>query len=227
MFCVRCQFGTYLPLFSSFSDRQSASVYCGYSLSTHVGRRKMEFSLSPEFPTPFVTAADVEALLARLYALRAAEITEYASYNDRTFYVRTAFDEESDEPTEFVFKVLNAKSTSHAPGIVAAQTDILSHLNQHFPQLKCQVPLATVDGKLLSFETIRNDWRNGICNIVCLSLSDFLAVTHFFFKMFETVIISQCSREVFPCSKAPSLDGERRGTTDEWCFRKLGPESIC
>lgn len=65
----------------------------------------------------------------------------------------------SDGPTEFVLKVLNAVLSSYCPGAVATQTDILLHLKS-FPELKCQVPVATADGKILSYEMIRQEWKS-------------------------------------------------------------------
>ncbi|XP_038075962.1 hydroxylysine kinase-like [Patiria miniata] len=123
------------------------------------------------WPKPYVTVDDVQALLVRLYSIYPDVIKECNSYTDRTFYARASpssfstflTSENEGQKTgthqaEFILKVLNAEFTSDGPGTVAAQVDILNFLKENFPELKCQVPVPTVDGHLLSYEIIRNDY---------------------------------------------------------------------
>ena len=111
-------------------------------------------------PKPHVTEKDVEQLLERLYSLQAVRIKELPSYQDRTFFVRTAPEKRLNGHTQFILKVLNAKTTSRPFGAVSVHMEILDYLKQ-FPELKCQVPVTTVEGKLCSYEMLRNDWRIG------------------------------------------------------------------
>ncbi|XP_022082379.1 hydroxylysine kinase-like [Acanthaster planci] len=116
--------------------------------------------ISGTVPKPYVTEKEVEQLLARLYSLQAIQIKELPSYEDRTFFLRTVPDKGLNGQTQFILKVLNAEITSQLPSAVAVQMEILDYL-KGFPQLKCQVPVTTMEGKLLSYEMLRNDWKNG------------------------------------------------------------------
>ncbi|XP_038044704.1 hydroxylysine kinase-like [Patiria miniata] len=112
--------------------------------------------------TPFVTEKDAAELVLRLYSIKAIEVKELDSYMDRAFVVRSAPGKGIDGQTDFILKVLNTDETTDPPDTVAVQMKVLDHLRQ-FPELKCQVPVPTVDGKLLSYEMLQNDsMSNGI-----------------------------------------------------------------
>ena len=82
----------------------------------------------------------------------------FDSYDDVSYRVRTAAGEGTEGGQDLVLKVLNATVTSHGPGAVATQMAVLDHLARTFPGLRCQVPVANLQGDLLSFEMIPNHW---------------------------------------------------------------------
>ncbi|XP_022083737.1 hydroxylysine kinase-like [Acanthaster planci] len=108
---------------------------------------------------PVLCIDDVKTLLCQRYGIETADVKEFESYDDRTYYVKTKLGCGIGEGSEFIAKVLNSQNTA-LQGVVATHTDVMNHLKS-FPELCCQFALPNLDGDLLSYEIIPNDMRDG------------------------------------------------------------------
>ena len=99
-----------------------------------------------KFEKPRCVAEDVVAFVQENFTLDGGEIdpksiVELNSYDDRNYYVRTV-----DGEHEYTIKVHNGVESGR-PGLLAAQSAIMRHLNAH--GVSAPVPIKTNAGKLL------------------------------------------------------------------------------
>ncbi|XP_013111963.2 hydroxylysine kinase [Stomoxys calcitrans] len=113
---------------------------------------------------PKVTNEDVESLLRRLYGISLGEIKPMLSYDDRNYLVTEDPNIKnplivSHSPHGYVLKILNSLD-SKKEDVVDAQNQLMLYLSK---QVKCPRPVANVNGKYYSVETL-----SGVDHIVRL-----------------------------------------------------------
>ncbi|XP_032870889.1 hydroxylysine kinase-like isoform X1 [Amblyraja radiata] len=101
---------------------------------------------------PSLSEAQVVELVGRLYGLKVSEVKPLPSYMDQNFHILVCETQEGgDHGESYVLKVLNT-AESQDTDLVEVQTRVMMFLNQKgFPTA---TPITTIDGKILSLETI-------------------------------------------------------------------------
>ncbi|XP_055518653.1 hydroxylysine kinase-like isoform X2 [Leucoraja erinacea] len=101
---------------------------------------------------PSLSEAQVVELVGRLYGLKVSEVKPLPSYMDQNFHILVCEAQEGgDHGESYVLKVLNTDDSQYAD-LVEVQTRVMMFLNQKgFPTT---TPIPTIDGKILSLETI-------------------------------------------------------------------------
>ncbi|XP_055518672.1 hydroxylysine kinase-like [Leucoraja erinacea] len=102
---------------------------------------------------PSLSEAQVVELVGRLYGLKVSKVKPLPSYMDQNFHVLVCETQEGgDHGESYVLKVLNTDE-SQDTDLVEAQTRVMMFLNQKgFPTA---TPITTIDGKIMSLETIK------------------------------------------------------------------------
>eukprot|EP00884_Botryococcus_braunii_P021554 jgi/Botrbrau1/8082/Bobra.0230s0009.2 len=94
---------------------------------------------------PFLTEADVEDAVTKLFGFATTSCTELPSYDDRNFKLECKI---GDEVQDLVFKVHNSKDSAN-PEFLEAQSEAMLRL--HARGLSCSVPLRLAGGSLTGF----------------------------------------------------------------------------
>ncbi|XP_078286069.1 hydroxylysine kinase-like [Rhinoraja longicauda] len=102
--------------------------------------------------SPSLSEAQVMELVGRLYGLKVSKVHPLPSYIDQNFHVMVRESQEGGDHVEgYILKVLNTVDSQDAD-LVEAQTRVMMFLNQKgFPTA---APIPTIDGKIMSLETI-------------------------------------------------------------------------
>ncbi|XP_032870887.1 hydroxylysine kinase-like isoform X2 [Amblyraja radiata] len=114
---------------------------------------------------PSLSEAQVVELVGRLYGLKVSKVKPLPSYMDQNFHILVCETQEGgDHGESYVLKVLNT-AESQDTDLMEVQTRVMMFLNQKgFPTA---TPITTIDGKILSLETIScgEEYKN---YMVCL-----------------------------------------------------------
>ncbi|XP_032870892.1 hydroxylysine kinase-like [Amblyraja radiata] len=102
---------------------------------------------------PSLSEAQVVELVGRLYGLKVSKVKPLPSYMDQNFHILVCETQEGgDHGESYVLKVLNTADSQDAD-LVEVQTRVMMFLNQKgFPTA---TPITTIDGKIMSLETIK------------------------------------------------------------------------
>ncbi|XP_078286015.1 hydroxylysine kinase-like [Rhinoraja longicauda] len=101
---------------------------------------------------PSLSEAQVVVLVGRLYGLKVSKVHPLPSYMDQNFHIIVWETQEGGDHGEgYILKVLNTADSQNAD-LVEAQTRIMMFLNQK--GFLTAVPIPTIDGKIMSLETI-------------------------------------------------------------------------
>ncbi|XP_069758946.1 hydroxylysine kinase-like [Narcine bancroftii] len=102
---------------------------------------------------PSVSEAQAVELVGRLYGRKVSKVQPLPSYDDQNFHVLVSATQESGDLSEsYVLKVLNTADSQDAD-LVEVQTQVMMFLNRKgFPS---PTPIPTIDGKIMSLETIK------------------------------------------------------------------------
>jgi len=118
---------------------------------------------------PHMDKAKAEEWAWKLFGLKAMNIKEFNSYDDRNFYFKVDPNSEIDNPylskenlnvNGYMLKVTNTLDSQNAP-YIEAQNEMILHMSQS--NLEVPVPVRNKLGQLLSFEdlevNVKNSWE--------------------------------------------------------------------
>ncbi|XP_078055964.1 hydroxylysine kinase-like [Mustelus asterias] len=106
----------------------------------------------PVLIKPSLSEAQAVELVERLYGLKVSSVRPMPSYDDQNFHVLVSEGQESGDHSEsYVLKVMNSVDSQDA-NLTEAQTGAMMYLSEKgFPS---PTPIPTIDGQIMSLETI-------------------------------------------------------------------------
>ncbi|XP_072409371.1 hydroxylysine kinase-like [Chiloscyllium punctatum] len=112
----------------------------------------MSSSEKPAVIKPLLTEAQAVELVERLYGLKVSSVQPMPSYDDQNFHILVSENQVTkDHSQSYTLKVMNAGESEDAD-LIEAQTRAMIFLSEKgFPT---PTPIPTIDGKIMSLETI-------------------------------------------------------------------------
>ncbi|XP_043536095.1 hydroxylysine kinase-like [Chiloscyllium plagiosum] len=112
----------------------------------------MSSSEKPALIKPSLTEAQAVELVERLYGLKVSSVQPMPSYDDQNFHILVSENQVTkDHSQSYVLKVMNTGESEDAD-LIEAQTRAMIFLSEKgFPT---PTPIPTIDGKIMSLETI-------------------------------------------------------------------------
>ncbi|XP_072409361.1 hydroxylysine kinase-like isoform X1 [Chiloscyllium punctatum] len=112
----------------------------------------MSSSEKPAVIKPSLTEAQAVELVERLYGLKVSSVQPMPGYDDQNFHILVSENQVTrDHSQSYTLKVMNAGESEDAD-LIEAQTRAMMFLSaKGFPS---PIPIPTIDGKIMSLETI-------------------------------------------------------------------------
>ncbi|XP_048376553.1 hydroxylysine kinase-like isoform X2 [Stegostoma tigrinum] len=180
---------------------------------------------------PTLTEAQVVELAERLYGLKVSSVQPMPSYDDQNFHILVSENQAiRDHGHSYVLKVMNTADSEDAD-LIEAQTRAMMFLcEKGFP---APTPIPTIDGKIMSLETIEQENE---CRRHMIRLLTYLPGTPFvnltlddrtFYKMGRTFAqMDKALHEEFrhPSTKSLHREGFRWNLSNFHLLEKYLPE---